>query len=209
MPLDRHEFDKWAGSYDEGIADSLHRFPFIGYYDALAAVKAAIRPHMGMRVLDIGIGTGLLSEELHKEGCVIHGIDFSFKMLDKAIRRVPSAKLEQVDISKDRLGPFNGQKFDAIVSSYVLHHLEPKHQAEFIATAVKENLSPGGRLAIADIAFENPLLGMLAREKYGSHWDDDEHCPEATFLIESLGDQGIKVYSRKISECCMLFVCSL
>lgn len=70
-------FDKWAGEYDESIARDSEGYPFEGYYNVLAYVQNKIKIEDGVKILDIGIGTGLLTQELYKKGARIYGIDFS------------------------------------------------------------------------------------------------------------------------------------
>lgn len=113
---DRMElFDGWAERYDESVRQD-DTFPFAGYESVLDTIvrKAAVRP--GMRVLDVGIGTGKFP---HAEG-MVWGVDFSAGMLEQCRERLPHATLVQADLTKPlpaalRLG------FDRIVSAYVLH----------------------------------------------------------------------------------------
>lgn len=52
-------------------------------------VQNMIKLDKDVKILDIGIGTGLLTEELYKKGAQIHGIDFSKKMLEIAEKKMP------------------------------------------------------------------------------------------------------------------------
>lgn len=102
-------------------------------------------------LLDLGTGTGRilqLFEHLYREGL---GIDASRDML-----AVARANLDRVGITKAsvRLGdifnlPLEGRSFDLITIHQVLHFLEEPEAA--IAEAVRL-LSPGGRIAIIDLA---------------------------------------------------------
>ena len=96
--LDESGFEKWAGNYDERIRASAMEFPFDGYYNVLAAVVSLVEPRPQMKLMDVGIGTGLLSEELKREGCLIHGVDFSGKMIEKARLRIPDGLFETADV---------------------------------------------------------------------------------------------------------------
>ena len=89
MKWNSSHFDEWAGDYDDSIEPFVNKFPFIGYYELLAAVQKLCEPVAGMKILDVGIGTGLLSAELAKAGGRIYGVDFSEKMLSKARKRIP------------------------------------------------------------------------------------------------------------------------
>ena len=83
-------FDSWAGDYDESISKLSEGYPFEGYYEVLSFVNRCVYLSKGTRVLDIGIGTGLLTEELYRQGAEIFGIDFSPKMLELAKRIMPN-----------------------------------------------------------------------------------------------------------------------
>ncbi|MCP4580207.1 MAG: class I SAM-dependent methyltransferase, partial [candidate division Zixibacteria bacterium] len=58
--LDKDGFEKWAGRYDESIKLHLNTFPFNGYYKVLSAVISLVNPKRGLKVMDVGIGTGFL-----------------------------------------------------------------------------------------------------------------------------------------------------
>ena len=129
--MDSKHFDKWAGDYDESIAPFLDKFPFIGYYEVLAAIRQMVEPEADLKVLDVGIGTALLSAELATAGCDIYGIDFSEKMLKKAAKRMPDAKLACVDVIAEHFGSYKSEKFDRIISSYFFHHLDLKQKVSW------------------------------------------------------------------------------
>lgn len=194
-------FDDWAGDYDESIAPFLDKFPFIGYYEVLAAIRELVRPVPVLNVLDVGIGTGLLSVELARAGCNIYGIDFSPKMLKKAAQRMPDARLECVDVKAEHFGPFNNEKFDRIISSYFFHHLDLKQKVAFLCRAASENLADGGKIIIGDIGFENLDAHESARKKWQEQWDYDEFYWRADEIISALKETGLDIQYRQTSEC--------
>jgi len=205
--LDKSGFEKWAGNYDASIAASLHTFPFIGYYEVLSAIVSLVEPEKGMEIMDIGIGTGLLSEELCRRGCIIYGVDFSTKMLEKARTRIPSAKLEVVDVSRDRFGKFNDRKFHRLVSSYFFHHLDLRQKTAFIKRTLSENLYPEGRIIIADVGFETEDNFRAGRVEYEDGWDEDEFYLCGESIVAHLRAESIEAEYAQISLCAGILVC--
>ncbi|UCG61569.1 MAG: class I SAM-dependent methyltransferase [Candidatus Zixiibacteriota bacterium] len=194
-------FNDWADDYDESIAPFLDKFPFIGYHEVLAAIRELVLPVSGLKVLDVGIGTGLLSAELAAAGCNIYGIDFSPGMLEKAAQKIPDAKLACVDVTAEHLGPFNGEKFDRIISSYFFHHLDLKQKVTFLFRAASENLDGDGKIIIGDIGFENFDAHESARRKWQEQWDYDESYWCADELISAVKQTGLDIQYRQTSEC--------
>ncbi|WP_255473050.1 trans-aconitate 2-methyltransferase [Rummeliibacillus sp. SL167] len=74
-------------------------------------------------VLNIGLGTAVLTAKLYEDGHNIDGIDFSPKMIEIAQVKMPQVNLMEWDISKGLPDFFKGHKYDSIVSTYALHHL--------------------------------------------------------------------------------------
>lgn len=65
--LNKEGFNEWAGNYDETISKSSHGYPFEGYYDVLGFVQNSVIIGENTKVLDLGIGTGLLTYEIYKK----------------------------------------------------------------------------------------------------------------------------------------------
>ena len=96
--LDNKGFDEWAGTYDESISRWETGYPFEGYYKVLANIRKQISPTQSKKVLDIGVGTGLLSYELYRSGAMIWAIDFSDEMIKRARQKMPQATFFLHDI---------------------------------------------------------------------------------------------------------------
>lgn len=205
--LDSKGFDKWAGNYDESISADHNTFPFDGYYDVLSAVFSFIDPQKDMRILDVGIGTGLLSEALSKKGCIIHGVDFSERMLEKARIRIPNGQFETTDVLANHFGKFNNYQYDRIVSSYFFHHFNLDQKTAFLIRTLEHNLSPNGKIIIADIGFENESGYQACLTRHKDNWDYDEFYLCGESLIFHLYSEGIKAEYRQITSCAGILVC--
>ncbi|HYT90480.1 MAG TPA: class I SAM-dependent methyltransferase [Gemmataceae bacterium] len=107
-----------------------------------AAVALALR-HSGRKsfsICDFGCGTGWLSAELSKFGRV-KGVELSPEGAAIARQRYPQASFEAANILTWR----PAERFDLVVSSEVIEHIEDK--AAFIVT-VDAILKPGGYLIL-------------------------------------------------------------
>jgi SAM-dependent methyltransferase len=84
------------------------------YAPATAAILVAAGPGPGLRVLDVGCGSGAVLEGAAAAGADVVGVDISPGMAEAARRRVPEATVLVADAQTDRLpGPF-----DRVVSRF-------------------------------------------------------------------------------------------
>jgi len=114
------------------------------------ATAMLVRP--GLRVADIGTGTGVLALELAELGLDVIGIDRSEAMLEAARQKWDAAKDPGLGSVEFRAGdahdlPLDANSVDAAFAHMVLHSLEAPEQAiREMARIVK----PGGRVVLVD-----------------------------------------------------------
>lgn len=173
--LDNKGFDLWAGDYDAqvGLSDESNEYPFAGYKEILGRIYSEIMSKGPCKVLDIGVGTATLAVKLHQAGHEVIGIDFSQEMLKIAAQKMPGARLLRHDFTLGFPSELDGEKFDFIVTTYALHHLEDSAKLAFIKEAM-EHLAHDGTLLIGDISFETAEAQNKCRTDCGDGWDDDE-----------------------------------
>ncbi len=102
-----------------------------------------VRREPGMRVLDLGCGTGALTAWLHEElgASETLGVDTSAEMLAQAPVDVPGVRFERADIGS--LTP--GGRYDLIFANAALQWV-PEPRA--VLTRLIEGLPRGGQLAV-------------------------------------------------------------
>ncbi|MEO6436335.1 MAG: class I SAM-dependent methyltransferase [Tepidisphaeraceae bacterium] len=130
----------------------------------------------GMRVVEIGCGTGLFTELLTRLGAHVTAVDLSPDLLNLARGRGldPSTvtfvqgRFEECDLSG---------AFDAVVGSSVLHHLEVA-PALCKARAV---LRSGGTIAFAEPNMLNPQIALQKNVPLLKRWAGDSPDETAFF----------------------------
>jgi ubiquinone/menaquinone biosynthesis C-methylase UbiE len=146
-------FMKWLENspkdYDRGI-----RLLTLGRIQRIKEKIANSYVQEGIRVLEIGCGTGTLAQMMAQRGAIVTGIDASPRMLAEAEKKVHEFGLEEgvslqymdAALIADR---FPGACFDLIVSTLVFSEL-PLSDQRFVLEACRSLLAPDGRLLIAD-----------------------------------------------------------
>ncbi|MBN2148247.1 MAG: class I SAM-dependent methyltransferase [Anaerolineales bacterium] len=201
-PFPASDFDDWASTYDRSVLDEA-QFPFIGYHQALDTVACLAAPQPGMRVLDLGTGTGNLAALFASRGCFLWGTDFSAKMLAEARRKLPSAQFLQADLCLGwpaALPP----TFERIVSAYVFHHFDLIEKVS-LSASLAQHLAPQGKLLIADIAFPDQGKMEEVRRMAADVWDD-EYYWIADQSIAALHQAGLLASFMPVSICAGVFV---
>ena len=104
-------------------------------------------PKSGMKVLDIGCGTGAHLVHYQKVLCQVSGVDTSPSMLERArLKLGERADLRQVNASTL---PFPDNHFDIILLSTVLHEMPPDLR-KYVLLEAHRVLKESGRILIID-----------------------------------------------------------
>lgn len=146
-------FMKWLETsprdYDRGI-----QLLTLGRLGTIKQLIARNFVAEGMRVLEVGCGTGTLAAMMAKQGATVAGIDASPTMLALARQKIAANDLaERVTLKHmdatliaDRFPPAS---FDLIVSTLAFSEFSPDEQ-RYVLEACARLLAPNGRLLIAD-----------------------------------------------------------
>lgn len=104
-------------------------------------------PTAGMKVLDVGCGTGSHLLAYQQAGCEVYGIDMSPSMLQQAQGKLgEEANLHLGDASDM---PYEDDLFDLITTTLMLHEMSPTVR-DAVITEMKRVLKPDGHLLFID-----------------------------------------------------------
>ena len=146
-----------------------------------------------MEIMDFGSGTGLLLEKIAPFVKRITAIDMSpsmnKKLNDKKSLLPCELDIVEVDLSKTKLD----KKFDLIMSSMTLHHIE---NIKDIFTDFYTMLNKNGSIALADLDTENGTFHTEDTGVYHFGFDRDEIVQ----LAKNVGFKNIKIQSASTAH---------
>jgi putative AdoMet-dependent methyltransferase len=192
--------------YDQRIETGTAPVSFKGYEQVLAKVVELSQAAGGMRVLDVGTGTGNLAALFLDAGCTVWGMDFSAQMLAKAHEKLPRLNVVQADLMADEWPEALNQRFDRIVSSYVLHDLDLSCKIQLLTRLTEKHLADKGRVVIADIAYPDRASRAQAKAHWKQLWSEDEHYWAADETIAACQVIGLCCTYCQVSSCAGVFV---
>jgi ubiquinone/menaquinone biosynthesis C-methylase UbiE len=131
----------------------------------------------GQRILEIGCGTGAVTERLVHLGSRVTAVDCNAEMIERAQIRLASVGpgavewLERTAAEIDRLP---AASFDAVVAAFSLSEMS-QGERTFVLRQAFERLLPGGALAVADEVMATVLparilLGLLRLPQAAVAW---------------------------------------
>lgn len=125
-----------------------------------------IKPSSGMKILDIGTGTGRGVMHLTGTGAEIIGVDANESMLEVARKKVKENNLKNIEFRQvDALKlPFPSDTFDAVISLNFIHLFYPVKNQKAFVEEMKRVLKPNGLLLIEIAnALHGPIIGLVRK----------------------------------------------
>ena len=154
---------KKTSDWDPELYEAKHSFVWQYGQD----VVKLLDPKPGERILDLGCGTGNLTEKIARSGAEVVGIDSSPEMIGQARRSYPALSFVLADAAKME---FNNE-FDAVFSNAALHWmLDAEAVASGIARALKINgrfvaeMGGKGNIAAIECTIETVLKEYVPSE---------------------------------------------
>ena len=207
----RFDHDPDAAGYDADVADETQPIR-AGYEELLGWVATRADVGRRMSVLDLGAGTGNLTVRL-RAARALTAVDSSARMLEIA-RTKCGARLATVQ--DDLLGYFASEpRFDRIVSTYAIHHLEDDEKRTLFEK-IRGALLAGGSAIFGDLMFASVAARDEARRSFAARGAtdvveaiDDEFFWLLDDAVPALLSCGFRVETRRFSElswgvCCRL-----
>ncbi|MGL4799091.1 MAG: MerR family transcriptional regulator [Cellulosilyticaceae bacterium] len=203
---DKWAFENWARSYDRDVKADRGTLKIYENYEVLldSVVDEAIKFTVDRaQILDIGVGTGNLSNRLYDLGYDITGVDQSRAMLEVAKSKNSGLKVRLGEFMKL---PFENKSFDVIVSTYAFHHLDDKEK-EIAVEEMLRVLADDGIIVIGDLMFasdeaKNQIYTTLTAAQIDSI--EDEYYTNISMLEEYVGKYDRKINKVQIDRLCWI-----
>ncbi len=149
MPINNTWYDDLADEWwsPRGACCLLHEMnpTRSGYFRS--AIRQVLGEVRGMRILDVGCGGGLVSEQLAQAGAIVTGIDLSAPSIAVARRHAAGSGRFNIEYLVGSVFdlPFADGSFDAVVSSDFLEHVS--NRLDDAVSEMARVIRPGGVLA--------------------------------------------------------------
>lgn len=188
------QYDGFADEYRDGG-------PYNQFYERPAMMEL-LGEVAGLDVLDVGCGSGVLTERLIRSGASVIGFDASQRMLNRARDRLGAAAQLWLHDLHDPLTWLASDSMDVVVGSLVMHYMKDWGPA---LTEFYRVLRPGGRLVFSThhpfadfVNFNRPDYFVV--EEIEDEWGDPGAKYQVRFwrrplsvIVETLVDSGFTI----------------
>lgn len=173
-------YDDLASEWDfDAIAsDFINRYlkEDVPYRNTITRVQEILGEMKGKTFIDVGCGTCNLWQESDAD-TKLTGLDMSLPMLLESRKKLSWATLRLGDILD--LDPEETDRYDVVVSTFTLHHIDPADQYKAIDNMM-ELCKEGGLLLIADRCYQNAAEKEAVKKRL-----QQENDTEGLQLLES------------------------
>tara|TARA_B100001989_G_C24502813_1_gene445889 strand:- start:183 stop:806 length:624 start_codon:yes stop_codon:yes gene_type:complete len=144
-------YNIWAHQYDANVNPTRD-------LDKIVTVKSLSKIDFS-NVLELGCGTGKNTEWFITKADRLVGLDFSKNMLDLAMRKVQSDKVNFIKTNINREWPVSDNSFDLAAINLTLEHIE---KLDHIFYSSYKKLIPGGKCFVCELHPKKQAVGSKA-----------------------------------------------
>jgi SAM-dependent methyltransferase len=160
----------------------------------------------GVRVADLGCGSGVFTDLLRRKGFVSIGVDISPRLV--ALGQSKYSDLELIEGDAENL-PFDSESFDGVLLSGLVHHFPDPRR---LAAEVHRILKPRGRFVAFDPNRMNPFMWLYrdrASPFYSSVGVTENERPVLAWRIAKVfQDEGFRVQTAYLAGLAYRYVAS-
>jgi trans-aconitate methyltransferase len=142
-----------GSEWNAELYDQKHSF----VWKMAAALLDLLDAKSGERILDLGCGTGHLTEQIAANGAKVVGVDKSAEMIEQARQKHPAISFEVMDARELAFA----DPFDAVFSNATLHWIT---EPEKVIARITRILRPGGRF-VAEFGGKGNVAELLAAKQ--------------------------------------------
>lgn len=125
-------------------------------------LKNNIKSFADIKVLEIGVGSGSITDALKELGVLNYqGVDITSVLFDSLGKKYEKYKFSKLDVTSDNIN----DKYDLIVIIDVIEHIVDEQKFSFAINNIKNSLKNGGFLIIAPVVEKNHKSQFYER-----HW---------------------------------------
>ncbi|HEU5382000.1 MAG TPA: class I SAM-dependent methyltransferase [Ktedonobacteraceae bacterium] len=162
-------------TWDSNLYDRKHAFVAEYGKDLITLLD----PQPGEHILDVGCGTGHLTNEIARRGAQVVGVDSSPAMIQAAQQNYPTLTFQLADAQDFAFS----EPFDALFSNAALHWMnEPERVVQCMAAALK----PGGRL-VAEFGGKGNMATVIGAVQYAIE-EIEGNWVESGWYFPSIGE---------------------
>jgi SAM-dependent methyltransferase len=152
----------------------------------------------GERILDLGCGTGQLTEAIARTGAMATGLDSSPTMIEAARRDYPSLSFVLADATNFSFS----EPFDAVFSNAAIHWMKPPEKT---IECISRSLRPGGRFVTefggkGNIAQVLRVVDVTWREMTGRDAGWNFYFPSIAEFSSLLESYGLEVREAQLFD---------
>lgn len=145
----------------------------------LESLRSLVKP--GMRILDLGTGSGNFELEFHHQASEIVGVDYNPEAVGFLKNKLKSLRIKNVKVIQSDIRNLNKQgilgKFDLVVMVDVIEHIRSREAVKVISD-IREFLTTDGKVCVITPNYKSSwLLIENILDKYGlvPHLKGEQH----------------------------------